>query len=103
VRQSFNAVDIWREHQKENVGSVNLELEQHQLVIWRGSDDSILIRRVSEALSALIGYSQKGRAFSDAMIAASESTEDMHKFQQEFAKAMSLGLFVQTGKEISHD
>ena len=93
VRQSFNALDIWQEHQKEDVGSVPLESEPHQLVIWRGSDDSVLMRRVSEALSALIRHSQKGRAFSEAMIVASKSVADMYKFQQEFAQAVAHGIF----------
>lgn len=93
VPQTFNALDIWQQHQKEDVGSVELKSKSHQLVVWRGPDDSVLMRRASDAFAALIGKSQKGVSFAEAMAIAEASVNDMQKFQQEFAQAVSLGIF----------
>ena len=98
VAQAFNALEIWREHQKEDIGTLELKSEPHQIVVWRRPDDSIFMRRASDALAALIGHSRKGLAFAEA-IAAAEGANDIQKFQQEFAEAVSLGIFARTGKE----
>lgn len=93
VPQTFNALDIWQQHQKEDVGPVELKSDSHQLVVWRGPDDSVLMRRASDAFTALIGQSQKGVSFAEAMAIAEASVNDMQKFQKEFAEAISLGVF----------
>ncbi len=93
VPQAFNALEIWQEHQKEDVGSVELKSEAHHLVVWRGPDDSVLMRRASDSFAALIGQSQRGVSFAEAMTITQASVKDMQKFQKEFAEAISLGVF----------
>lgn len=99
VPQTFNALEIWQEHQKDDIGAIQLQSYSHQLIIWRGSDDFVFLRSASEALSSLVTQSQKDMPFAEAMTAAGENVPDVQKFQQEFAEAISLGVFVQTEKE----
>jgi len=99
VLQKFNALDIWQEHQKKEINSIKLKSKTHQLIIWRGLNDSILMRPVSDTLSTLIAHSQKGLTFNEAMITASNGVNSIKKFQQEFADVLSLGVFSQTRKE----
>lgn len=99
VAQTFNALEIWKEHQKEDIGVLELKSEPHKFVIWRGFDDTVLMRSLSDALAALLEGSRDGIAFSEAMVAAAEKTSDIQKFQQEFAESVSIGLFAQTKKE----
>ena len=103
VPQTFNALEIWQEHQKEDVDSVELKSEPHQLLVWRGADDFVLIRPASDALTVLIEQSQKDILFTEAITIAGESVSDMSEFQREFAEAISLGVFAQTEKEMLHD
>ena len=99
VLQKFNALDIWQEHQKKKIDAIELKSKTHQLIIWRGLNDSILMRPVSDILSTLIAHSQKGITFNEAMIAASNGVNNIKKFQQEFAEVLSLGVFSQKRKE----
>ena len=103
VPQTFNALDIWQEHQKEEVGLVQLKSDPHQLVIWRGREDCVLIRRASDALAALVSHSRTGLSFAQSMAIAGENLTDLQGFQQEFADAMSLGLFARTTRDVFHD
>ena len=100
VPQTFNALEIWQEHKKEEIRSIDLRLEPHQLIIWRdGSDDFVYIRLVSEALESLIAHTRKGLSFAEAMTVANSSVKHIQKFQKEFAEVLNFGIFVQTGKE----
>lgn len=99
VAQTFNALEIWQEHQKEDIGALELKSEPHHLVVWRGSDDVVFMRSISDALAALIKGGYEGIAFSETIVAAAEKTSDIQKFQQEFAEAVSIGLFAQTKQE----
>ncbi len=98
VPQTFNALDIWQQHQKKDVGSVELKSESHQLAVWRGPDDSVLMRRASIAFATLIEQSRKSVSFSEVIAKAEEGDNDMQKFQQEFAEGISLGVFTRTEK-----
>ena len=84
---------------KKKIDSIELKSKTHQLIIWRGLNDSILMRPVSDILSTLIAHSQKGITFNEAMIAASNGVNNIKKFQQEFAEVLSLGVFSQKRKE----
>lgn len=93
VPQMFNALDIWREHQKEDVGIIQLSSEPHTIMIWRTQDDTVLIRKVTSAFAALLRSCQNGVAFGDAMMIARDGLEDVLEFQREFAEAMTLEVF----------
>lgn len=99
LEQTFNALDIWREHQNEEIGSIQLKSERHKLIIWRDREDSVLMRRVSPALAELIAHSQKNMSFAESMVVAGEETSDIAAFQKEFAEALTLGIFTKQGKE----
>lgn len=93
VRQSFNALDIWQEHQKEAIGAVQLISQPHTLLIWRAPDDSVLIRRISPSFSALLQSCQKNMPFVEAMALAGDGLDDVQGLQREFSEAVSLGVF----------
>lgn len=93
VAQNYNALDIWREHQNEDPGTIRLIPEEHTLVIWRAADDSVLIRKASASFAKLIHNCLDGLSFAEAMMAAGESVADMTAFQQEFAEAVAHGVF----------
>lgn len=93
VVQQYNALDIWREHQKDTPDTVQLTPEEHTLVIWRTPDDSVLIRKTSVAFAKLIHACLKDIPFAEAMVVSGEETSDMAAFQQEFAESMGLGIF----------
>lgn len=100
VQQKFNALEIWQEHQKEDIGSVQLETRPHRLAVWRGPDDAVLMRHVTAAFSTLIEQSQKGTSFAEAMAFAGEGVNDMQKFQKEFSENMMNGMFVHKREEV---
>ncbi len=99
IAQRYNALDIWQAHQKEALGTIPLAPEDHALVVWRAADDSVLIRKASTALALLLECCQKDISFAEAMTIAGENARDMTAFQQEFAEAVSLGIFARTRRE----
>lgn len=99
VSQHFNALDIWQEHQKEDIGLIRLNAKPHQIIVWRGPEDAVFMRPVSEALATLVEQSKNNTSFAIGMSLAAEKTGDMQKFQQEFAEAVSLGVFALKIKE----
>jgi len=94
IAQSYNALDIWQEHQKDEPGTIQLAQEDHTLVVWRTTDDSVLIRKASPAFALLLDCCQKDISFAEGMTIAGEGVHDMNAFQQEFAEAVTFGVFI---------
>lgn len=99
IAQHYNALDIWREHQKDTPDTIQLVQEDHTIVVWRTADDSVLIRKTSPSLAALLEHCQKEISFAESMTIAGESVNDMPAFQQEFSEAVRLGIFARTRRE----
>ncbi|MBU3654792.1 MAG: hypothetical protein FGM23_00275 [Alphaproteobacteria bacterium] len=99
IEQSYNALDIWQEHQKAEPSTIQLTQEERTLVVWRTTDDSVLIRKASPAFASLLDCCQKDISFAEAMTIAGEGVHDMNAFQQEFAEAVILRIFARTKKE----
>lgn len=102
LSQTFNALDIWKEHQKRATGTVQLLRRPHGLMVWRGPEDSVLMRRVSPSFRTLLQSCQKGISFAGAMTLAGISLDDTQEIQREFAQALLSGVFT-NGKELSND
>lgn len=100
IAQSYNALDIWREHQKEEPDTIELALEEHTLMVWRAADDSVLIRKASPPLAALVECCRKGASFAEAMTVAGEYLIDVTSFQQEFAESLTLGIFTRKTRQV---
>lgn len=93
IEQSYNTLDIWQEHQKDEPETIQLALKDHTLVVWRTTNDSVLIRKASPPFSSFLYCCQKDIPFAKAMSSAVEGIDDITSFQQEFAAAMSLAIF----------
>lgn len=103
LEQKYNALEIWQAHQHEPIEAVELKSDVHTLQVWRDTDHTILMRKISPALKALIKQCQENKTFAEAITIASQHTENTQVFQQEFAEAINLKIFIQTEKDISHD
>lgn len=97
LEQKYNALEIWQAHQHEPIESIELKSDMHTLMVWRDTDHTILMRKISPALKELIKQSQENKTFADAISIASQYAKNMTTFQQEFAEAVSLGLFTTEG------
>lgn len=97
--QTFNALEIWQEHQKkkEDIAVLQLIAQPHTVLVWRAPDDTVLMRRISPAFATLLQSCQKNMPFAEgmtrAMTVAGDGLVDMQAFQQEFAEAVTLGIF----------
>lgn len=93
--QTFNALEIWQEHQKkkEDIEVVHLVSQPQPVLVWRAPDDTVLMRRISPAFTILLQACQENRPFAEVMTLASDGVVDMQAFQQEFAEAVTLGIF----------
>jgi hypothetical protein len=91
--QTFNALEIWQEHQKEDIGTIQLISKPHTLLIWRAPDNTVLMRRISLPFIKLLQSCQKNTPFAEAMTLAGDELDDVQGFQREFAEAISHGVF----------
>lgn len=97
LEQKYNALEIWQAHQHASIEAVELKSDVHTLQVWRDTDHTILMRKISPALKALIKQCQEHKPFTQAITVSSQHAENIQTFQQEFAEAVSLGLFTTEG------
>ncbi|OIN86502.1 MAG: hypothetical protein AUJ12_06065 [Alphaproteobacteria bacterium CG1_02_46_17] len=91
--QTFNALEIWQEHQKKDIGAVQLISQPHTLLIWRAPDNTVLMRCISLPFIRLLQSCQKNTPFVEAVTLAGDELYNAQGFQREFAEAVSLGVF----------
>ncbi len=94
IDQRFNGIDIWAEHQKIDVGMVQLVDDPHYILIWRGLDDIVRMEPVSNIFKSFIISCGNGESFADFMGNIERDQNLVQAFQQEFAKAVTGGVFV---------
>jgi hypothetical protein len=103
LEQKYNALEIWQAHQHDPIEALELKSDVHTLLVWRDTENTILMRKISPALKALIKQCQENKTFAEAITIAGQHTENIETFQQEFAEAVNHNIFVQTEKETHHD
>lgn len=89
----YNALEIWQEHQKEDIGALILKEEASSLLVWRDADDEILMKRVSEPLTKLLQGCNRRHSFGEVMNKAADGLADIQGLQHDFAEALNLGVF----------
>jgi len=94
IELNFNALEIWQEHQKNEIETIKLQESPQNVLIWRDQKDDIFLQKISEPLKKLIRGCREGTDFCKAMFQASDGLQDLTAFQQEFALVVSSGIFV---------
>lgn len=93
VDQRFNALEIWQEHQKKEIGAITLQENPQTILIWRDQKNVVLLKEISTSLKKLLIFCKEGKSFSDAMSQVGCQLQSLEEFQKEFAYAVSLGVF----------
>lgn len=93
VDQRFNALEIWQEHQKQEIETITLHESPQTILIWRNQENVVLLKEISIALKTLLIFCKEGKSFAEAMSQVGNQLQDLEAFQQEFAQAVSLGVF----------
>jgi hypothetical protein len=94
IKLNFNALEIWQEHQKSKIETINLQESPQTILIWRDQKDDIFLQKISEPLRKLLQCCRERVNFGKAMIQSSDGLQDLTTFQQEFARVVSSGIFV---------
>ena len=89
----FNSLEIWQEHQKNEIETIMLYENPQTILIWRDQRDVVLLKKISASLKKLLASCREGKSFAEAMFQAGEGLQDLQAFQQEFAQVVSLGVF----------
>jgi hypothetical protein len=89
----FNALEIWQEHQKNEIETIMLHENPQTILIWRDQGDVVLLKKISMSLQKLLVSCQEDKSFVEAMFQAGDGLQDLQAFQQEFAQVVSLGVF----------
>jgi len=90
----FNALEIWQEHQKNEIETITLFENPQTVLVWRDQEDVVLLKKISTSLKKLLASCQEGESFAEAMLDAGDGLqENAQAFQQEFAQAVSMGVF----------
>ena len=97
IELNYNSLEIWHEHQKDKIETIELQEIPQTVLIWRDQNDEIIFQKITEPLKKLFLALQKGNTFTNAMFHASEGLQDLTNFQQEFARIVSSGVFVYKG------
>jgi len=90
----FNALEIWQGHQKKEIESITLFENPQTVLVWRDQEDVVLLKKVSTSLKKLLVSCQEGESFAKAMFHVGDRLQDVQAFQQEFAQAVSMGVFI---------
>ncbi len=90
----FNALEIWRRHQAEDIGVIQLAKDDHAVLVWRDAQDNIALKRLSSAARAFVLCCLNKESFAAAFAAAAPEGCDINPFQQEFAEMLAAGVFV---------
>jgi hypothetical protein len=90
----FNSLEIWQEHQKNEIETIILCENAQTVLIWRDQEDVVLLKKISASLKKLLASCREGKSFAEAMFQAGEGLQDLQQFQQEFAQVVSLGIFI---------
>ena len=93
VDQYFNALEIWQEHQKNEIGAITLQENPQTILIWRDQKNVVLLKEISTSLKKLLIFCKEGKSFSDAMSQVGCQLQGLEEFQKEFAYAVSFGVF----------
>ena len=91
---NFNALEIWKGHQKNRIEIIELQKTQQTVLIWRDQSDDICLQNISKPLKKLFMRCQEGISFSQAMFQSSDGLENLTAFQLEFAQVVSSGVFI---------
>lgn len=94
IELNFNALEIWQEHQKNKIETIELQESPQTVLIWRDPKDDVFLQKISEPLKKLLICCREGIGFGKAMFQSSDGLQDLTVFQQEFARVVSSGLFV---------
>jgi hypothetical protein len=94
IELNFNALEIWQEHQRDEIETIKLQESPQTVLIWRDQKDEIFIQKISEPLKKLLQCCREGIGFGKAMFQSSDGLQDLTLFQQEFARVVSSGVFV---------
>lgn len=94
IELSFNALEIWQEHQKNKIETIKLQESLQTVLIWRDQKDDIFLQKISEPLKKLLRCCREKTGFAQAMFQSSDGLPDLTAFQQEFARVVSSGVFV---------
>ncbi len=94
IELNFNALEIWQEHQKNKIETIELQESPQTVLIWRDPKDDVFLQKISEPLKKLLICCREGIGFGKAMFQSSDGLQDLTVFQQEFAQVVSSGLFV---------
>jgi len=98
IELNFNALEIWQEHQKNEIETIKLQEFPQTVLIWRDQKDDIFLQKISEPLKKLLRCCREGTDFGKAMSQSSNELQDLIAFQQEFARVVSSGIFVYKDK-----
>ncbi len=93
VDQRFNALEIWQEHQKNEIEVITLQEKLQTILIWRDQKNVVLLKEISTSLKKLLILCKEGKRFADAMSQVGHQLQDLEVFQKEFAQAVSMGVF----------
>lgn len=94
IELNFNALEIWQEHQKNEIETIRLQETPQTVLIWRDQKDDIILSKISEPLKKLLICCRKGTSFDQAMFQASDGLQDLTIFQREFSRVVSSGIFI---------
>lgn len=99
VDQRFNALEIWREHQKNKIETITLHENPQTILIWRNQENVVFLKEISPLLKKLLIFCKEGKNFADAMSQVGYQLQGLDEFQKEFAYAVSLGVFTKKNNE----
>lgn len=94
VAQSYNGLQIWQEHKKENIGEIELVKKHHTVLCWRDQNHDVFFKAVSEDVERLLEALFQYEPFSKALEETLSGASAPEVFQQEFAQLSASGLFV---------
>lgn len=96
MAHSFNAIEIWREHQKPSFDEIALCKVKSNLLCWRGADDEILFSNICDEFAALLANPNLGSDFTATLEQAINTCgthEKIKSFQEQFAATANGGAF----------
>lgn len=92
VYTTYNSVDIWRQHQRESIETMELVTSDQYWLIWRDPHHELLLKPVPKLIIELLEQSQLGQPFSEFM-ASIEEQNTLDTLQTSFADAVAHGAF----------